>query len=348
MADLGSKKKKVSLWYTITHQKELGRKEYLKLINRVIVFVALAFLFSTAIFIVIALLEGGGNVIQYILTANIQIFITAFFLMFGSLLVKFIKWSYYIRKFRLKLPLTKSLGIYLSMYSMDLTPGNIGRVVSAYTLSKVTTTSPAQVTPIVIMDIFTDSIGFAILTAISAFYFNDLTVPVLIADILLLTPVFVFFISPWFYRMMKNFMLRHDKWKIFSIYGDEYFASQTILNKWDVYAVSILVSVTAAFMQASVFFMVLLSLGIHAPLGSSVFVSSSSQLFGMISALPGNLGVTDASLIAFSQQVLGITGAQAAAATIMSRLVTLWFSVGTGGVLLFYTLRYWKVRKRNA
>ena len=334
-----------SLWYVIAHQKKLNSKEYIKLINRVTAFVVLAFVFSVIVFAVVVFVGGGGSVISAIASSNLGIYSIAFVLIFLSLLVRFIKWSYYIHKFRLKLPLLRSLAIYLSMYSMDLTPGNMGRVVSAYTLSKTTTARTAQVIPIVTMDIFTDSLGFALLTFVTAFYFNQLTIPVLIADILLLLPVFMFLISPWFYNKMKNFLRNHDFFRRFSIYGDEYFASQSVLNRWDVYLVSILVSVPAALLQTLAFFIALAALGINVPLGHTIFVSSTSQLFGMVSTIPGNLGIMDAGLIGFSQQILGVTSTQASSATIMMRIATLWFTIAIGGVFLFYTLRYWKIQR---
>ncbi len=338
-----SNQSKNSLWYVITHQRDLDRKEYLKLINRVITFVALAFFGSILVFAAIVWFGGGGSVINVILASNLHLYLFAFVAVLASLLLRFVKWSYYIHKFGLKISKLKSLAIYLSMYSMDLTPGNLGRVVSAYTLSKVTSARTVEVTPIVVMDIFTDSLGFALLTFIAAFYYNVLTIPVLIADIVLLLPVFMFLVSPWFYDVMKGFIMNHKFWRRFSIYGDEYFASQSRLNKWDVYLVSVLVGIPASFLQACTFYIALTAiLGTAPPLGHTIFVSSTSQLFGMVSTIPGNLGITDATLVAFSQQVLGITSQDASAATIMMRLATLWFSVIVGGIFLFLTLKYWK------
>ncbi|EQD30932.1 hypothetical protein B2A_13911, partial [mine drainage metagenome] len=46
---------------------------------------------------------------------------------------------------------------------MNLTPGRIGRVVSAYTIDRVSNTHFVEILPIVSMDIFTDFLGFVVL-----------------------------------------------------------------------------------------------------------------------------------------------------------------------------------------
>ena len=61
---MADKKKKSSIWYTITNVNELNKEEYLKLIKRVSLFVGLGFVASFIVFFVIALLGGIGNVIK--------------------------------------------------------------------------------------------------------------------------------------------------------------------------------------------------------------------------------------------------------------------------------------------
>ncbi|MDE1856530.1 MAG: flippase-like domain-containing protein [Candidatus Micrarchaeota archaeon] len=338
--------KKTSLWYVITHQTKMNRAQYLKLINRVTLFVAGGFAVSIAVFFVIAWLGGIANVAGDIASSKLDIYALAFVSVLAGVLLRFVKWSYYLKKFRLKLPTKRSLAVYLSMYAMDLTPGNIGRIVAAYTLSRVTRAEIVQVIPIVTMDIFTDSLGFALLTIITSVYYNQYTLIVLLADMLLLVPVFLFLINPWFYRLLKGGLKKNSFLKIFSIYGDEYFAAQSILNKPDVYAVSILVTVPSAALTAASLYFALVSIGlVGIPVGHSIFILSTSQLFGMISTIPGNIGVTDGSLIALIQGVFGATPTQASAATIMVRLATLWFGIIMGTLFLFYTLRYWREPK---
>jgi uncharacterized protein (TIRG00374 family) len=51
---------------------------------------------------------------------------------------------------------------------------------------------------------------------------------------------------------------------------------------------------------------------------------------GAVSALPGGIGAAEASIAGMLVLVAGLTGAQAAAATLLIRLATLWFGVALG------------------
>ncbi|MCL4404626.1 PAM68 family protein, partial [Candidatus Marsarchaeota archaeon] len=72
------KKKKASIWYTITNISELSRKEYIKLIRRVALFVGIGFIASFIVFFVIAVLGGLSNVIQTIESANPYLYLLAY------------------------------------------------------------------------------------------------------------------------------------------------------------------------------------------------------------------------------------------------------------------------------
>lgn len=338
------KKEKESLWYAIVNQKKLNAAEYKKLINRVITFVSLSFIGSFFVFLAVAWFGGLSDVINLILTSKIYIYALAFVAVFASYLISFVKWSYYLRVLKIKVSKLKSLQIYLSLYAMNLTPGNIGRVVAAYTLSKVTDIELFRIVPIVTMDIFTDSLGMALLALIAAIYFNIYVIYVIFADLLLLLPVFLLLIDSKAYKLLYNFFKRHKRLKVFSIYGDEYFAAQSKLNKKNVYIVSILTSLPAAFLTSLALLLSLSAIGINVHTAQSVFVFSISQLFGMVSTIPGNIGVTDVAILAIGHATLGLSNQILSATEIMVRLATLWFGVVLGAVFLFYTMRFWKYK----
>ncbi len=139
-------------------------------------------------------------------------------------------------------------------------------------------------------------------------------------------------------------MVKNERFlKLFNIYGDEYFASQSILNTPKTYAISILVSVPAAFLNASALYFSLLAahIKVSLPVIETIFIATSSTIFGMITGIPGNLGVTDGSLVALISALFSLNLNVSSAVTIMFRFATLWFGVIIGGVFLIYTFRYW-------
>ena len=340
------KKKKVSIWYTITHAKSMSEAEYKRLVNRVMGFVAVSLVFSVIVFGVIAWLGGANKVAAIIASADLWLFGLAFVFVFFGYILRFIKWSYYLRTLKISVPLKKSFMVYMSLYSMNITPGKIGRVLAAYTLNRLTDVKFTNIIPIVTLDIFTDFLGVAIIAVVSAIYFNKLLIYVLIADIVLVLP-FVFLLNDWFFNLLRKLMKKSRFLEMFSLYGDEYFASQSKLNNYKVYGVSIALSVPAAVFNAFALVFSILALGGALHIAGSVFIFSTSQIFGMVSTLPGNIGVTDGALVALIGSSFGLGAAYSSAATIMTRIASLWFGVIVGMLFLFYTFRYWKKKPQK-
>ncbi len=331
---------KKSFWYSIVHQKRLSREGYLRLVHRVSIFVGIGFAASLIVFLGIAIFGGFRDVLGIISHANFYIYSLAFVAVAGSLSLRFIKWKYFMNVLGLKLDIKKNLAVYFSLYSMNITPGNVGRVVAAYSLNRLTKIRFANIVPIVTMDIFTDFIGFAVLALLAAIYFHMFITYVVIIDIVLLLP-FVFILNDWLYNVLKSLLKRSRFIKTFTPYGEEYFASQNKLNTPHVYAVSLFVTLPAAFLNSLTLFFSLLALGITPSIAGSVFVYSSSTIFGMVSAVPGSIGVTDGALVAVVGSVFKLDSTLSSAVTIMSRLADLWFSVLLGAIFFFYTLKYW-------
>ena len=341
---MSEKKKKGSIWYTITNVNELDKKEYLELIRRVALFVGLGFVASFIVFFVIALLGGIGNVVKTIEDANPLFYSLAFVAVLAGYLLRFLKWLYYTKRLQLKVPLKKNFIIYMSQYSMNITPGKLGRVLVAYTLSRVTNIKTSNILPIVTIDIFTDFLGVGILALVTAIYFDQFVIYVLAIDLVLMVP-YLFILNDWFYRIMKRIFKKRRFIETFTLYGDEYFASQSTLNTPMTYIVSLAVTIPAAFLNAMALLFALLSIGIAPHVITSAFVESSSNLFGMITGIPGNIGVTDGSLVALIGTLFKTSFATSSAITIMTRFATLWFGVLLGGVTLLYSFRYWTENK---
>ncbi|MGI0133433.1 MAG: lysylphosphatidylglycerol synthase transmembrane domain-containing protein, partial [Candidatus Micrarchaeaceae archaeon] len=330
-------RKKASIWSTITKLKGVDREGYLKLIKRIRIFVTLAFIASAIVFIAIAFVGGIQNVVGIILSANLAIFGLAFVSQFTGYLIKYWKWTYYLKRLGIKVPLKKNLAVYLSIYSMDITPGMIGRIVAAYTLRRITKIKFTNILPVVTMDIFTDFLGVGILAFIAAVYAQHFVFYVLLLDIVLVLP-FLFLTNAWVFNLIKDKLRGGRLVKMFSLYGDEYYASQSVLNKHHVYLVSLAFTLPAAFLTSLTLYLSLLAVGIHAPIGTTTFIWNSAQVFGMISAVPGNIGVTDGSLVALIGTYLNVNASVSSAVTIMSRLSTLWLGFISGTIFLFYTM----------
>ncbi|EQD33631.1 hypothetical protein B1B_17513, partial [mine drainage metagenome] len=151
---------------------------------------------SLAVFIIIGVIGGAGNVLKDILDSKLDLYVLAFASVLLGYLIRFIKWSYYLKKLKLHVPVKKNLIVYLSMYSMNITPGKLGRILVAYTLNRITKKKIASTIPVVTLDIFTDFIGIGIVALALAIYLHAYVIYVAAIDLLLVLP-YVFVINSW-------------------------------------------------------------------------------------------------------------------------------------------------------
>jgi glycosyltransferase 2 family protein len=338
--------KKKTMWFGIIGVKKLDKKGYMDLIKKIGMFAVASFVVSVVVFMAIALFGNFSKVMEVASTANLWVYSLAFVAVFVGFLLKYCKWSYYMKKLGLKVPARKNFAVYMSVYSMDITPARIGRVVAAYTLNRITKIKFAQIVPIVTMDIFTDFLGTAILALIVSLYLNRYVVYVAVVDFLLLIP-FVFIIDDWLYNLIKKHLKSGRFLRLFSIYGDQYYASQSVLNNPRIYLTSLIFTLPAELLNSMALYFTLRSIGVIPSVSESVFAYSTTLIFGMVSSLPGGIGVTDGTMVALLNTVYGLSTAVSSAATIMSRMATLWFGVILGAIFLAYTVRYWNTKGKK-
>jgi uncharacterized protein (TIRG00374 family) len=80
--------------------------------------------------------------------------------------------------------------------------------------------------------------------------------------------------------------------------------------------------------------------GTQVPLSLAILIYASTTVAGALSFLPGGLVVTEAGMAWLLESARGADQATAAAATILTRLATLWFAVVIGLVALAVLRRH--------
>lgn len=291
--------------------------------------------------------EGFVEFAARINSINLFYYGLAILCVFASDLVGFPKWEMFLKKLKIVIDRKKNLAIYLSMFSMDITPGRWGRAAVAYTVNRVTGAKFARTFPAVVADILTDFLGFIAIALISAFLVHKYTLISVVISVLLLIPfVFIYVRAPFDYIRKKFGWIKRLR-GIFET-GVMYFKNSKYLDKWT-YAYAMLFTIPAMLLNGLALYLVILSFGIHLGIGflpTILFIYTSSFLLGMVTGVPGTLGVTDAALlgylVAFFPEA-GVTFGVAAAITIFFRVANIWFVEGISGVFLIYTMRYWNV-----
>ncbi len=343
MALFKKKDPKESFWYTAVHRKTVSPEDYKKSVDKVITIVLLVFAVSAAVFLAIAVLGGITNVISIMEHSNLELYGLAFLFVFFGYIVSFGKWTFFMKKLNIKVPLLKNFAVYMSMYSMELTPGRIGRVICAYTLHRITKIPIMRVAPIVTMDLVTDFFGTAVVAVMGAVYFNKFVIIVLIGATISVLPT-LFVLNDWFFKLLKKLLKRTKYIPAMNLFGNQYFRAQRKLHRPSVYLTAMAFTIPSAILYAMALYFTLLAVGAGASASGSVLIYYSSNIIGTMTGLPGNVGVTDGAMVAMLQGILHLSSPASSAVTIMTRIATLWFGLVLGGVFLLYTLRFWKLR----
>ncbi|MDE1865461.1 MAG: flippase-like domain-containing protein [Candidatus Micrarchaeota archaeon] len=326
--------------------KEMKKSEYINAISRFKHLIIITMVASVAVFIAVALFGGLSKVVSTIEGANAYLFAAAFVLVFAGMLTRFGRWSYCLKTLKIKIPFKKSFAAYMSLYSMDITPGRVGRIVAGYTINRVAHSKFMKVAPIITIDIFSDFVGFAILALVTSFVFHQFFWYVVVF-VILLSISFVFLLHEGAYKLLRKSSFLRNAMNRFSSNINDYYSSQNLLNNKKVYVVALFYTIPAEIMDSMALYFSAVAISVKAFAAQSVFIYSVAQIFGMVSTLPGSVGVTDGTMVLLLGSTLNINAALSSAITIMTRLSTLWFSVIIGMIFFVYTLRYWNDEKKE-
>jgi len=127
-----------------------------------------------------------------------------------------------------------------------------------------------------------------------------------------------------------------------------YLSSQRLLS-WRILLASTMISIVSWFGECIAFYYVLRGLGAPASfllLQQATFIFAASTLFGLVSFLPGGLGVSEASSTGLLVLLIPMASGPATTATIIIRFCTLWFGVTLGAIALaIFSRRYSEERQ---
>jgi glycosyltransferase 2 family protein len=330
-----------------TPSSKLDKEQYVKLVKRFRMLAAFVLVGSLGVFLAVALFGGFSNVVGIIGRASPILYALAFVCVFFSFCFRYLKWNYYTKKLGLKVPHKKNFLVYLSTNGMAITPGNVGSVVAAYTLKKITGVRFSKIAPMITVQLFTDFFGFALFALAAALIIGRYIAYVVILDIVLIVP-FLLIINPWLFNLLKKKKKKGNILKRVYRHARHYYISQNVLNNKKTYLVSLLFTTPADILNSMALYFSILAVGIKPQIIKSIFVFSTSQIFGMITALPGGIGAADASFVALLGSTFKFGSATSSAITIMTRLATLWFGVALGIIALIYTIRYWSIETKRS
>jgi uncharacterized protein (TIRG00374 family) len=262
--------------------------------------------------------------------------------------LRWLKWDYYLRRMDMGAGLSRGDSglLFTSGLVMAVTPGKIGEVLKSYLLKRVNGTPITASAPIVLAERLTDGLAMLLLMAFGLTLYPPAR-PAFAALVLLSLAGILVLQARWLFERMVGWVAALPYGARIGPRLTALYASTHRLLQWRILAVSTLLSVVSWFGECLAFYFVLRGLGEpHAwrLLLVATFVFAASTLFGLVSFLPGGLGVSEASSTALLVLLVPLAAGPATTATIIIRFCTLWFGVTLGALALaLFSRRYGSV-----
>ncbi len=249
--------------------------------------------------------------------------------------LRFVRWTLYLRSVDIPLPLWLSIRIFLSGFALSVTPGKLGELLKCYLIREFKGVPIPKSAPLVVGERVTDLTALLVLALIGVATYGVAKAMVLPATALIIVGLLIL-ARPTLAKAILTFLTRPkrlQKWRAPLIEFYEGLADLTA--PWPLcWATGIAI---VAWLAECIGFTLILTAfpGIHIAFGLAILIYAATTVAGALSFLPGGLLVTEATMtLLLVESSTGMDEPTAVAATILTRLATLWFAVLIGIITL--------------
>ena len=257
----------------------------------------------------------------------------------ASFFIRFLRWHFYLHQIgvtKIRWPL--SLRLFMAGFPLAVTPVNVGELMKGVWLNQKTGMPVGRGISVVVAERITDGIAILFLSLVGVALYPQfwpafaaiLTLVLGLVVLLQIRPAALAVLS-W----VEKFPSTQD---FVNGLREFYEGSYSLLRPGPLLA-AVGLGLLAWGGMGMAFYMILFGLG-FSPTPSlaafAIFLVSLATMVGAATTLPGGLGAEEASLAGLLCLSIGASPAIAAAATLLFRLVTLWYSVGLG--ILVWTM----------
>ncbi|HMO59004.1 MAG TPA: lysylphosphatidylglycerol synthase transmembrane domain-containing protein [Roseiflexaceae bacterium] len=252
--------------------------------------------------------------------------------------LRWLKWDFYLRRMQMGqgVNLLDSVLLFTSGMVMAVTPAKVGEVLKSALLKRINGTPISASAPIVLAERITDGIAMIILMGVGLTLYEPAR-PAFVALVVL--TIIGLLLLQWrslVERILALLARLPLGTRLAPRLAAAYTSSQQLMA-WRLLLGSTIISIISWFGECIAFYFVLRGLGIADNgmlLVTATFIFAASTLFGLVSFLPGGLGVSEASSAGLLVLLVPMELGAATTATIIIRFATLWFGVALGALAL--------------
>jgi len=223
---------------------------------------------------------------------------------------------------------------------MSASPGKMGEVLKSFLLKEMYNEPISKTASIIFAERLTDFLSLTFLAIIGVYFYNYSAIWVYFVLVFFLLIIIIISnrrAAGYIIRIVNKFsFLKSHSLKVMNLYESAYLLLKPVpLLKM------ILISIISWSFECFAFYLILINFDLSVTILFPTFVYSLSTIAGAVSMLPGGLGVTEGSLSLILIST-GISKEIAVASTLIIRVVTLWFAVVLGTLVLFFLQKQYK------
>jgi len=267
-------------------------------------------------------------------------FFAALGLALANYTLRFVRWQFYLSRQRVSVPLASSVLVFGAGLSLSITPAKLGELVKSYLLREMHEIPAPRTAPVVVAERVTDLIALLVLAVIGvANYGVDPTLVAIAGAIIGFGLLLLAWPRPT--RALIRAVTAPAKLRRLREPLLETLENLVALCRPVPLVIATAIAIPAWACECVGFALICNAFpGVHVELGLAVVIYAGTTIAGALSFLPGGLGVTEGAMtLALVEGAAHFDRASAVAATLLTRLATLWFAVALGIAFLYLARR---------
>ncbi len=306
----------------------------MKYVSRKILY---SILFAVLVYAGLAVFSDLGKVSGSVYRFRFVFLIPVLGLSLGNYLIRFFRWDGFIRSVGVRLQRPESFRIFMAGLFMSISPGKVGELIKSWLLKDYHGVPVSVSSPVVVSERVTDFTAIILLTLAGLSLYRQALYWVMAGAAFIGIFALVFY-SEWLFSIVYSLCGKLRLPAVLMEFVVQMRETMKSFLKPYPLMFGTLLGVFAWGCECLGLYLVLAGFGIPISLPQAVFAYSAATLVGALSFLPGGLGATEVSLAALLIR-FGVVKGDAASATVLVRLATLWFAVALGGIFLYRFVR---------
>jgi uncharacterized membrane protein YbhN (UPF0104 family) len=261
-------------------------------------------------------------------------FAAALALALGNYVIRFVRWALYLRVAGIEVPTGTSALVFVSGFAMSVTPGKVGELIKSFLLRESHQVPVTRSAPVVIAERVTDLIALLVLGVAGVAAYGVGTGMVIAGAAVVGAGLLVLAWPRLAHALIRGISrgpVRRFGPRLMEMYDGLVDLVRPLRLGW-----ATALGVAAWACECLGFALIVAAFpGTDVPLGLATLIYATTTIAGALSFLPGGLLVTEAGMtLLLVEASRGVDQPTAVAATILTRLATLWFAVVLGLIAL--------------